>query len=268
MRGSFLDGPGMIRTSSILKVFLGSFFLQASWSFEKMQGLGFAAAISPAIKDVFNGDGPFVSAIRRHLAFYNAHPYMSSPVLGAAIRLEEKGRNGECPVDAGARLKSMVMGPYGALGDSFFWGSVRPLASCLGVLSVMLWGLWGILVFLAVYNIFHLWMRWDGLMKGYRLGEGVVGYVRSLELPKWSIRLRYVCAAVLGSFFAIAAFNLSGPAVIVRHLKHPNAWTYAGIILAFASVVFLNILLKRGVTVTRLIYIVILPLILLGMIFR
>jgi len=258
----------MIRRSSILKVFLGSFFLQASWSFEKMQGLGFAAAISPAIKDVFNGGGPFVSAIRRHLAFYNAHPYMTSPVLGASIRLEEKGRNGECPVDAGARLKTMVMGPYGALGDSFFWGSVRPLASCLGVLSAVLWGLWGILVFLAVYNVFHLWMRWDGLMKGYRLGEGVIGYVKSLELPKWSIRLRYVSAAVLGVFFAIAAFNLSERGVMVRHLKYPYAWISAGIILAFASVVFLNIFFKRGITVTRLVYIVIVPLILLGVIFR
>lgn len=258
----------MIRTRSILKVFLGSFFLQASWSFEKMQGLGFAAAISPAIKDVFNGGGSFISAMRRHLAFYNAHPYMASPVLGASIRLEEKGKNGECPADAGARLKTMVMGPYGALGDSFFWGSVRPLASYLGVLSAILWGLWGILVFLAVYNVFHLWMRWDGLVKGYRLGEGVVGYVKSLELPKWSIRLRYVAAAVLGFFFAIAAFNLAERGVMSWHLKYNYAWVSAGILLAFAAVMSLNVFLKRGVSIARLVYIVVVPLILLGVIFR
>jgi len=258
----------MIRTRSILKVFLGSFFLQSSWSFEKMQGLGFAAAIAPAIKDVFNNGGSFISAMRRHLAFYNAHPYMASPVLGASIRLEEKGKNGECPADAGARLKTMVMGPYGALGDSFYWGSVRPLASCLGVLSAILWGLWGILVFLAVYNSFHIWMRWDGLLKGYRLGEGVIGYVKSLELPKWSIRLRYISAAVLGIFFAIAAFNLGERGVMGLHLNYHYAWVLAGIILAFAAVVLSNVFLKRGVTVARLIYFAIAPLILLGIIFR
>jgi mannose PTS system EIID component len=258
----------MIRTRSMLKVFLGSFFLQSSWSFEKMQGLGFAAAISPAIKDVFNGGGTFISAMRRHLTFYNAHPYMASLVLGASIRLEEKGKNGECPAGAGARLKTIVMGPYGALGDSFYWGSVRPLASCLGALSAILWGLWGILIFLAVYNVFHLWMRWEGLAKGYRLGEGVVGYVKSLELPKWSIRLRYIAAAVLGVFFAIASFDLAQRGVMALHLKYRYPWVSAGIMLAFAAVVSLNIFLKRGVTVARLIYVAVVPLIILGVIFR
>ncbi len=258
----------MVRTSSILKVFIASFFLQASWSFEKMQGLGFAAAISPAIKDVFNGGGNFVSAMKRHLAFYNAHPYMASPVLGAAIRLEEKGRSGEGPVDAGVRLKTMVMGPYGAIGDSFFWGSVRPLASCLGVLSAMLWGLWGILVFLLFYNVFHLWMRWEGLVMGYKLGDGVLGYVKSLELPRWSIRLRYAAAAILGVFFTAAAIDLSQRAVMIRHLEYQAAWLLAGVVLMFVLAIFFSMLLKKGVAVTRLIYIVVLPLILLGVIFR
>ncbi len=256
-----------IRTGTKLKVFFSSFFIQASWSFEKMQGLGFAAAISPAMKDVFNGGRSSIPAIRRHLAYYNAHPSMASPILGAAIRLEEKGRDAECPVDAGARLKGMLMGPYGAIGDSFFWGSVRPLASCLGVLCAMLWGLWCIPVFLVFYNAFHLWMRWDGLMKGYMLGEGVVGYVISLELPKWSIRLRYASAAVLGIFFAMAAFGLARP-VMAWHLNNQGTWLFAGMILAFISTFFLKMFLRKGITVTSLVYIVVLPLIILGAILR
>ncbi len=255
----------MIKTSSMIKVFLGSFFIQASWSFEKMQGLGFAAAISPAIKEMFKG-AESASAAKRHLAFYNAHPYMASPVLGAAIRLEEKGKAGEREPAASARFKTMVMGPYGALGDSFFWGAVRPLASLLGVLTAALWGLWGPLVFLAVYNVFHLWMRWRGLVKGYELGEGVVGYIKSLELPKWSIRLKNITAAVLGIYFALAAINLTRPVVAVRGLTYVSAWTFAGAVLMFAAAIFLNMLFKKGATVARLIYLVVPSLILYGII--
>ena len=107
----------MITRGAMLKVFFNSFFIQSSWSFEKMQSLGFAAAISPAIGEVYR-DSPEGkrAALKRHLAFYNAHPYMASPVLGAAIRLEEAVKEGGAPPDAPAALK-MVMGPYGAIGD-------------------------------------------------------------------------------------------------------------------------------------------------------
>ena len=74
----------MITRGAMLKVFFDSFFIQSSWSFEKMQSLGFAAAISPAIVEVYR-DSPEgkSAALKRPLAFYNAHPYMASPVLGA-----------------------------------------------------------------------------------------------------------------------------------------------------------------------------------------
>ena len=78
----------------MFKVFLNSFFIQSAWSFEKMQGLGFAAAMAPAIKDIYKDREQACAAIRRHMVFYNAHPYMASPILGAAIKMEEEVREG------------------------------------------------------------------------------------------------------------------------------------------------------------------------------
>lgn len=256
----------MVTKSALFKVFLGSFFIQSAWSFEKMQGLGFAAAISPAIKELWQGEKR-KEALKRHLAFYNAHPYMASPVLGAAIRLEERAREGTAAADAAVSFKKKIMGPYGAIGDSFFWGSVRPLASCFGILAALLWGFWGPIVFLAVYNSFHLWMRWQGLRKGYALGEGVVNYIREWELPRWSRRFHLIAMALLGACSAALSWNalrLLAPGTEGRYFA---AGMLGATLLVIAFATFLSLFFKKGMTVSRLVYIIVVPLIVFGAVY-
>ncbi|MBI4949589.1 MAG: PTS system mannose/fructose/sorbose family transporter subunit IID [Deltaproteobacteria bacterium] len=252
----------MISAVSFIKVFIGSFFIQSSWSFEKMQGLGFASAISPALDEIYGGDeAQKKGAYKRHLAFYNAHPYMASPVLGVAINMEEKARRGECAKEAPARFKSLVMGPYGAIGDAFFWGAARPLASIAGVLATVFWSMWGPLVFLVVYNLFHLLMRWYGLKKGIELGDGVVAFIKSLDLPMLGVRLKYLSAALLGVLCAASAVSLLPP-------SRGGAMTTALAIAASVTAALLSgYAFKKGLTIQALASIVLAPLILYGIIF-
>ncbi len=258
----------MITGRSIFKVFIGSFFVQSSWSFEKMQGLGFAAAIYPALTDIYPKEGEQRrAALKRHMVYYNAHPYMASPILGAVINVEERASRGECDPDVGVKLKSALMAPYGAIGDMFFWGGIRPLASCLGIMSALLWGLWGPLVFLVVYNLFHLWMRWRGLTKGCELGTGVVGYIKDLELPRRSVTAHNITAGVLGVVAAILALNfvplLTGRAYL-RGSTVDSAVFIGMLATVIVATIFLNRVFKRGFGVMPLIYIVVLPLMFLG----
>jgi PTS system mannose-specific IID component len=250
----------------MLKVFMGSFFIQSAWNFERLQGLGFAAAISPALKEIFAGnDSSRVSALKRHLVYYNAHPYMASPILGAAINMEEKASRGECDPASSAKFKAMLMAPYGAIGDMFFWGAIRPLASCLGILSALLWGIWGPVIFLAVYNFFHLWMRWRGLKNGYKLGEGVVGYIKGLELPRRSVTARYISTAVLGAVSALFAWKMAPPLMGIGRDGYPGGVFIAALAVVIVATFFLNTLFKRGLSVSKLAYLVVVPLIMYGM---
>lgn len=260
----------MISKMTMFKVFLGSLFIQSSWSFEKMQGLGFAAALSPALSDLYrSNDAGRVGALKRHLAFYNAHPYIGSAILGATIRLEEKAASNECPADTGVVFKSRVMAPWSALGDSFVWGSIRPFASCLGILTAVLWGIWGPLVFLAVYNIFHIWMRWVWLKKGCEMGEAAVGYMKSLELARRGVKARYVSAAILGLTAVTATWRIM-PYLLRGRLNRGvpdgrfGAAFIAASVLVIAAAPILSVFFKKGLTVSRLIYLVVLPLILYG----
>lgn len=251
----------MVSKSTMLRVFLGSFFIQSSWSFEKMQGLGFAAAISPALRDIYGDDEKACNdAVKRHLVYYNAHPYMASPVIGAVMRLEEMARDGACAAPDPAEFKKKVMGPYGAIGDSFFWSGLRPLASCAGAAAAIFWGIWGPVIFLAVYNAFHLWMRWNGLKKGYALGAGVVGYIKGLDLPAWSIRARYAASAILGALAASAAVRL--PASPGR--GYAAWWAVAAVIVILGAAFLLGLFFKKGVSISAIIYAAAIPLIVYG----
>lgn len=255
----------MISRGALLKVFLGSFFIQSSWSFEKMQGLGFASAIAPALKEIFKDKKARIEAYKRHLEFYNAHPYMASPVLGASINLEEKAKGDAAGVSSAPKFKGMIMGPYGAIGDSFFWGSVRPMASVIGVLATLLWGWTGPVAFLLLYNGFHLWMRFYGLKAGVRDGTDVVGYIMSLDLPEWGVRLKYLTAAVLGVVSVVLLWTLFVEAgVPVKKW----VWVVAGFPAVVALVVALDLLFNRGLSISKLVYVVTLPLILYGLLLR
>ncbi len=258
----------MITGRSMFKVFMGSFFVQSSWSFERMQGLGFAAAIYPALCEIYPEDGPSrAAALKRHLVYYNAHPYMASPILGAAIKMEEMASRGECEPGLSVKFKSTLMAPYGAIGDMFFWGAIRPLASCLGIIAALVWGLWGPVVFLVVYNFFHLWMRWRGLKNGYELGAGVVGYIKALELPRRSVTAHNITAGALGVVAAVFAWSFV-PLVTGGVPEEGLAGVLGVFTGALGAVIivalFFSMVLKRGFGISKLTYLVLLPLVLLG----
>ncbi|MBI5233017.1 MAG: PTS system mannose/fructose/sorbose family transporter subunit IID, partial [Deltaproteobacteria bacterium] len=141
----------MIKNITLLKVFFHSFFIQSSWNFERLQSLGFAAAVSPALREIYTEKTTRMEAVRRHLEYYNSHPYMAGPVLGTVINMEERAVRGELSAQAASGFKKAVMGPYGAIGDMFFWAAIRPLSSVIGISGVIFFGAWGILGFLLFY---------------------------------------------------------------------------------------------------------------------
>jgi len=250
---------------TLARVLWGSFFIQSSWSFTRMQGIGFGAAVSPALEDIYDGGEACRDALKRHSAYYNSHPYMGCAVLGASVRLEEMASLGECAPGAATEFKKKVMGVFGALGDEFFWGSLRPFAAALGALAVFSSGVWGVALFLGVFNAVHLRMRCSMLAKGAELGEGVAGYVSSLALPRWSERLRAAACAALGVLAALAVFAAARPAADGHG---------AGVALVFVpglaalgiAVFLLGALMKKGMSPTSAAYLVLVPLIVYGVI--
>jgi len=191
--------PGDIRG-----VFMRSNLFQGSWNFERMQALGFCYCMVPAIRRLYpeNNDDR-KAAIKRHLEFFNTHPYVAAPVLGVTLAMEEQRANG-APIDDAAinGLKVGLMGPLAGVGDPIFWGTVRPVFAALGAGIAMTGSLLGPLLFFVLFNLVRLLTRYYGVSYGYKKGVDIVNDMGGGFLQKLTEG-----ASILGLFVMGALVN-------------------------------------------------------------
>ncbi|PXF77573.1 PTS mannose transporter subunit IID [Klebsiella pneumoniae] len=162
--------------SDIRGVFIRSNLFQGSWNFERMQALGFCFSMVPAIRRLYpeNNDAR-KQAIKRHLEFFNTHPYVAAPVLGVTLAMEEQRANG-AEIDDGAinGIKVGLMGPLAGVGDPLVWGTLRPITAALGASLALSGNILGPLLFFFIFNAVRLAMKWYGLQLGFRKGVNIV----------------------------------------------------------------------------------------------
>lgn len=183
-------------------VWLRQFLLQGCWNYEGMQNVGFAYSILPALRDRYEGRPEELSrALKRHLEFFNTHPAMAAVILGAAIRLEERVAAGEVDPRAVGTFKVGLMGSLGAIGDSYFWGALKPMASAAGAILAFVHPLLGIATLLILYNSSHLALRFRGFAAGMGGEESAVRYLREAGFTGRT-EDRKMIAAILGGAYA------------------------------------------------------------------
>ena len=149
-------------------------FLQGSWNYERMQNGGWCFAMIPAIKKLYKTEEDRAAALKRHLEFYNTHPYVSAPVMGVTLALEEERANG-MPVDDQTvqGVKVGMMGPLAGVGDPVFWFTVRPILGALGASLALSGSIVGPLLFFVVWNLIRIAFLWYTQEFGYKVGTSI-----------------------------------------------------------------------------------------------
>lgn len=183
-----------------LSVAWRSTFLQGSWNYERMQNGGWAFSMIPAIKKLYKTQEDRSAALKRHLEFFNTHPYMASPVLGVTLALEEERANG-APVDDVAiqGVKVGMMGPLAGVGDPVFWFTIRPMLGALGASLAMSGNIMGPILFFALWNIIRWCFMWYTQEFGYRTGSKITDNLSGGLLQKITKG-----ASILGMFVLAA----------------------------------------------------------------
>lgn len=190
----------LMTRSTLFGIFLRSLTIQVSFNFRRMQNLGFAFALFPMIAEQRKDRRETEVFLSRHLQMFNTHPYLVSSVIGSVVRIEEEASTPE----SAEELKKTLMGPYAAIGDSFFWGALRPFSAVGAVIPALAGTLLAPLAFLLLYTPAHLWIRVKGFLEGYRCGRNGIDFIRALDLPKVSVKIRYLSLILIGSLAAVA----------------------------------------------------------------
>lgn len=183
-----------------------------------MQNIGFAYSLAP-IANLFACKKQKI--LQRHVDTFSTHPYMASIIVGSVAHLEAKSSH---QYEEIMRQKQALMGPYAALGDPFFWGSLRPASAIIGVSSAFAGFAIAPILFLIIFNAVHFWIRGTGFIEAFRYGTGALDFLKKLKLPEAARKIRGVSLFFLAllagsSFFFWQPFNtmfsdvIEGPAV-------------------------------------------------------
>ena len=153
---------------------LGDVYKRQSWNYERMQNGGWCYSIIPAIKKLYSNKEDQIAALKRHMEFYNTHPYVSSPVMGVTLALEEEKANGENVDDTAIQgVKVGMMGPLAGVGDPVFWFTMRPILGALGASLALSGNILGPILFFVLWNVIRWAFMWYTQEFGYNVGTKI-----------------------------------------------------------------------------------------------
>ncbi|MCL2485643.1 MAG: PTS system mannose/fructose/sorbose family transporter subunit IID [Endomicrobia bacterium] len=190
------------------KMFIKSFFVQALWNYERLQNIGFLFVIKPFLDNAYPDKNERREALMRHTGFFNTHPYMANIIIAITANTEAKMAKNETIAADVNLVKSSMAGPLAAIGDSFFWGTLRPLAAFICVFMVILFSQisefasldYGIVIpiyFLIIYNTIHIPLRYWFMFSGFKLDRESIALLSKFEFKYLWEMLRYTVLAVI-----------------------------------------------------------------------
>lgn len=195
-------------------LFLRMHALQVAWNFKGMQHLGFLFALRPVLRRLWHGEA-YAEAERRQVQFFNTHPYFAPICAGVVVKFEEELAAGTfAKAEMIPVLKNRMSGPLAAVGDAFFWETLRPVMASLAVLGVYAFGpasmtaVATIIILGCIYILPVTLVRWQGLDWGYRYGLGVVEILKRRDFHGSMRRIRNGGALLLGG---AAVWFVAGP---------------------------------------------------------
>lgn len=174
----------LLTKKDLMATFWRSFTMEWTWNYERQSNLGYSYAMTPALKKIYqNREDKLKSSFKRHLEFFNVTPWLSTFPLGISIAMEEQNAlNDDFDEDSINNIKIALMGPLIGIGDSFFWGTLRVIATGIGTSLAFQGNILGPLLFLLIFNIPAIIARYYGLFIGYNIGASFIDRVQKTGL--------------------------------------------------------------------------------------
>ena len=157
--------------------------------------MSYCYSMLPVIKKLYPNKEDQVAAMKRHLEFFNTTPQLATLILGISAAMEESNANDpEFDTESINNVKVSLMGPLAGIGDSFIWGTLRIIATGVGLSLANQGNILGPILFLLIFNLPAQGLRYYLMNAGYKLGSGFLAKIQQNGLMS---KLTYA-ASVLG----------------------------------------------------------------------
>jgi PTS system mannose-specific IID component len=174
--GAPVDTPpapakSMLSRPLIRRLFFRSLALEANFNFETWQNTGFAFCMIPVLKKLYHSKDEMALALQRHLQLFNTSTFGSTLILGITAAMEEQNsRDTQFDSSSINAIKTGLMGPLAGVFDSLFWGTLKVIAAGVGTSLALKGNIMGAILFILLFNIPHLWLRYSLTFIGYTTG--------------------------------------------------------------------------------------------------
>ena len=141
---------------------------------------------------------------------------MVNAILGLAAAGEEDAalNSGTAPGEL-SLLKTNIAGPLAAIGDKFFWSTLRPFVALLSIALLLVFygdpgmkGSWlAPIFFVLTYNIIILPFRYWSMIVSYKYRNRIVRFLANIEFQEAINIVRYaglsVALILVGYYFVV-----------------------------------------------------------------
>lgn len=172
-----------MKNSNKNKVFFGWLLSNSTaWNYEKYQGLGYASAMIPALKEIYKDDPEGLhNAVNNHMQFFNSNATTAPLIIGATLAMEEELKADATEAVAG--LKTGLMGALAGIGDTLF--NVLPTTIFGAIASYMALegNPFGVLLFVSYFivkDIIAYYFMNIGYKEGTRLITTLSGKLKNI----------------------------------------------------------------------------------------
>ena len=234
------------------KAFWRSFTLYAAVSPAKQGASGFCYSLMPFINK-----------------FYIT---LSTFIMGLVASMEKKNSE-QKDFDASSinAVKSSLMGPLAGIGDSIFWGVLRVIAAGIAVGLGASGNVLAPIVFLLLFNIPSILVKYYGTFLGYKLGSEYIQKVYASGLMNILTKAASIVGLIMvgGMTASMVTFNstyeLTMKGESVLNLQNMLDQIFIGIVPLGLTLLCYYLLKKKNISITVLIIGVIILSILLSL---
>lgn len=197
------------------QIFIRYLALNAMNDYPGQMHNGYTFSLMPAIDKIYDKEEDRIEAKKRHMEYFNITPNIAGFALGISAAMdEENAKNPDFDATSINAVKTGLMGPLSAIGDTLFPSTLRILATSLVIGMAAGGNVLAPVLFLLMYNIPNLLARWYSLKYGYSMGtEFLVKSEKSGIMDKVSYACSVVGLMAIGAMI-VATVNVSTPITI------------------------------------------------------
>lgn len=187
-----------IDRKDLQQLFLRTIPFEHSWNYERMGHVGFTWSLIPILRKLYPNEADFRAAMKRHMELYNVTPYIATlPVSIAAAMEEANAEDPEFDTSAISNVKLALMGPLSGIGDAFYWGTLRILATGIGTSLALQGSILGPILFLLAFNVPHYIIRYLLTFVGYRFGSEMITKIQESGLMATIVKMASIMGAMV-----------------------------------------------------------------------